>query len=154
MNIGRYATVGVMLASLLATPALAEETATTTNTNQPAAVVKPVLDLACVQSAVEKRDNAIIAAVDTYSTHVKTALTTRRDALKAAWGMADRVERRKAIRAAWDAFRGTWRKEKRALTDARRAAWKQFRADAKACKATGASGVSLENGGEGADASL
>lgn len=152
MKLRYYATVGMMLTSLVAAPALAEDTANTTATTTPP--VRKTLDLACMQSAVEKRDNAIIAAFDAYSASVKTALTTRRDALKAAWGLTDRIQRRDAINAAWKAHRKARNDAFRTLRDARRAAWKQFRADAKTCKATGTSGTATEFSGEGVDATL
>lgn len=96
----------------------------------------PAVDLACMQTAVEKRDNAIIAAWDTLSTSIKTALQTRRDALKAAWGISDKKERAKAIKQAWTDFRKTKKESARTFNRARKAAWKQFRADANACRAT------------------
>ncbi len=95
------------------------------------------VDLVCMQTAVEKRDNAIIIALDTYYTNVKAALVARRDALKAAWGMTDRKARKEAIRNAWDAFKGTWKKERRALDVGRKAAWKEFNKDKRACNGQG-----------------
>jgi len=157
MRIFRYAALGVMASSLLAGPVLAEEatsTSTNTNTNTPVVSAVKTIDLACMQTAVEKRDNAIIAALDKHTANVKTALTTRRDALKAALGITDLVQRRLAIKAAWDAFNGTWKKEARLLNDARRAAWRQFRLDAKTCRANGSSGISQDAAGEATDAKL
>ncbi len=86
-------------------------------------------------AAVEKRDNAIIAAVGVYSSTMTTALTTRRDALKAAWQIADNAQREAALKAAHNAFKGTWKKARQAMNDARKAAWKTFRQEAKTnCK--------------------
>lgn len=95
------------------------------------------VDLVCMQTAVEKRDNAIIAGLDTYYTNVKAALVARRDALKAAWGMTDRKARQEAIRKAWNDFKGTWKKERRALDIARKKAWKEFNKDKRACNGQG-----------------
>ena len=50
--------------------------------------VKGALDavtLACVQTAIDGRDNAIIAGLDAYYPAAKTALQTRQATLKAAW---------------------------------------------------------------------
>jgi uncharacterized membrane protein len=94
------------------------------------------VDLACMQAAVEKRDNAVISAWDTLSASIKTALQTRRDALKAAWGISNSKERRKAIREAWANFAKSKKEASKIFNQARKEAWKQFRNDAKACRAT------------------
>lgn len=91
------------------------------------------VDPVCVQNAVTKRENAIIAGVDAFSTTVKSALQTRRDSLVNAWSITDKNQRRAAIKTAWDAFRGTWKSASTALRNARKAAWAQYRTDAKAC---------------------
>jgi len=63
------------------------------------------VDLPCMQTAVEKRDNAVIAAWDALFASIKTALQTRRDALETAWGITNRKERTKAVKDTWTAFR-------------------------------------------------
>lgn len=95
------------------------------------------VDLVCMQNAVVAREDAIIAALDTYHTNVKAALTTRRDALKAAWTISDKDTRKEAIRKAWSDFKGTWKKERKALNEAKRAAWKKFNETGKTCNARG-----------------
>lgn len=104
-------------------------------------------DGACMSAAVEKRDNSIIASVDTYATSVKTALQTRRDALKAAWLLTEKDARESAIKAAHKAFQGTWKKAADGVRKARKEAWSVFKNDAKACKLP----VGAESSGEGAD---
>lgn len=121
-----------LLLSASTLPALAQ-----TGTNR--TTTARTLDITCIQAAVDKREAAIIAAVDTYHSTVKTALETRRAALKAAWAIADRTQRRAAIKAAWDAFRGTWRTASNALHKTRRDAWKQYRTDRRACGPTATS---------------
>ena len=44
-----------------------------------------VADLACMQAAIEKRENALIAATEVSYGTTRTALVTRRAALLAAW---------------------------------------------------------------------
>lgn len=95
------------------------------------------VDLVCMQNAVVTREDAIIAAFDTYHANVKTALTTRRDALKAAWAISDRDDRKEAIRKAWSDFKGTWKKERKALNEAKKATWKKFNETSKTCNARG-----------------
>lgn len=98
--------------------------------------MRPAVDIACVQTAVDKRETAIMAAFATFTTTVNSALTTRKNALHAAWAMTDSKARREAIKAAWSAFHNTWKGATKKLHSDRKAAWEQFRKDAKACRAT------------------
>ena len=84
-------------------------------------------------AAVDKREAAVLTALDTNYTMVKTALTTRRAALAAAWAMTDKTARREALKAAWAAFRGTWKNGNHQLNADRKAAWKQFKLERKTC---------------------
>lgn len=95
------------------------------------------VDLACMKTAAEKRDNAMLAAFDTFRVNVKKALETRRDAFKAAWDITDRNERKKAIRAAWAAFDASSKKARRELDAAKKSAWSAHRTEAKQCKGQG-----------------
>ncbi len=94
------------------------------------------VDTACIQTVVAKREAAVITSLDTFYTSVKTALQTRKDALNAAWGQTDVATREQAIKAAHQAFQGTWKKANQALKTSRKDAWKVFKTDAKACKVT------------------
>lgn len=148
----RYIFASTMISLLFATavlPVLAD-TADHSASSTPPSNHKTV-DLACMQTAVEKRDNAIISALDSYSSSVKTALQTRRDALKAAWGITDKKLRRRAIRAAWDSFRGTWRNAAKGLRAAKRDAWAQFNKDQRTCNGNAGDEPA---GGQGTDAQL
>lgn len=127
----------IALASLtlaVTMPALAQDAASTPAPT-PTPVVRPAADLACMQMAVEKRDNAIIAAVDDYHTNLRSALETRRDALKTAWGLADRKTRRQAIWTAWIAFKKSRLAAKKTFQLAKKTAWNQFNTDRKICGA-------------------
>lgn len=125
---------------------------TPTPTKKPAITPSPE-KLACVSTAVEKRDNAIIAAWDTFSAGAKTALQTRRDALKAAWLLTDKKERKAAIKKAWTDFRSSAKTARVAFNKARRDAWKQYKTDLKACRAQGAP-ISDDYGSEGLEVNL
>lgn len=91
-------------------------------------------NLVCMQTAVEKRDNAIIAAWDTFSASMKSALTTRRDALKAGWAKEVRKDRRTALHEAWRAYKNARKAAREAFRNSRNAAWNTFRTEGKACK--------------------
>ncbi len=115
-----------------------------TNTNPP-------FDPACIQAAVEKRDTAIISALDTYSAAIKTALMTRKNALVTAWGITDKVARRAALKAAWKNYRDSVRTIRKTFRDAKHASWRQFTADRKACKVTP---IAEDSTGQGVDETL
>ena len=144
------------LALSVAAPVFAQEATPTPAPNpspSPTVKPKPAYDGACMQAAVDKRDTAIIAAFDKYAASVKSALETRRSALKDAWGKPTPKERRAAIKAAWAAYRKSVRGARQQLNKDKRAVWKQFRLDAKACRPASAD-LGTESGGEGADQSL
>jgi len=98
------------------------------------------LDSACMASAVEKRDNAIISAWNAYSAKVKTALESRRDSVKTAWANTEVgvTSRRAAIRSAWRNFISTVRSARRELKSSRLSAWRTFRNERKSCGASAA----------------
>ena len=112
---------------------------------------KPTVNLACLQNVVERRDNSIIATVDGYHATIKTALETRRDGLKTAFGTGDRTQRQSAIRNAWNTYKATQRKAKTTLRDARNAAWQKFTSDRKAC---GSGAAAEDKTPSGVDAEL
>lgn len=120
--------VGMLLAAFVAMPALAYGGSSSDSSST---------DLSCMQSAVEKRDNAIIDAWDDLHDDMTAALTERRDDLKSAWGLSDKKERRAAIKAAWKAFKAARKDAHKAFGAARKDAWKTFKTDAKACKGSG-----------------
>lgn len=105
----------------------------------------------CVLAAVEKRDNAIIAAVDARYNATKLAFQTRKTELVAAWSIASREERRKAIKDAWNKFDKSIRAANKAFKDAKKKAWNDFYKDRKAC---GQQVISDDRFNEGADNSL
>lgn len=116
-------------------------------TPTPTVSATPGPRLACMQTAVAKRDGSIITAFGKFSSAITSALTVRKDALVAAWGINDRQGRRAAIRAAWNAFRGSNQSARATLKSERTAAWKQFAVDAKGCRITniGAEGENMKS---------
>lgn len=89
--------------------------------------------LACVQTAVDVRDNAIIAAWDVQYPAIKTALQTRQAALKSAWAQTETKVRREAIKSIWDVYKNTVKSARTTMKTAHKAAWTKFEADRKAC---------------------
>ncbi len=100
--------------------------------------VKPVINTVCMQTAIEKRDTAIIAAHDAHSAATKSALTARKDAVKAAWALPTAKEVAQARKAANDTFSSSVKGAHSALRTARNAAWEAFNTDKVACGHPGA----------------
>lgn len=121
MKTAKMSLVGAVLALLLVTPASAA-----------------VVNNSCMVTAVDTRDNAVITAWHNFSTTYNTALETRRDALKAAWGDANKNTRRASVRSAWRTFRNSKKSAWRTRKSAIRTAWRQFTTNRKACGAQSA----------------
>jgi hypothetical protein len=109
------------------------------------------VDGTCMQNAVEKRDAAMIAAFDAFHTSAAAALTTRKTALKDAWGKTG-DERKAALKDAWKTFQDSWKMAAKTLREAKKTAWKTFRTEAKACGGTSSADTSSEN--EGAEVNI
>ncbi len=89
--------------------------------------------ISCMQDAVEKRDTSIISSVTTFSTSVTSALTERKDAIKASWNLSTKEERDSARKTAWENYKTDALQAKQDLKTGKSKAWDQFRVDRKAC---------------------
>lgn len=120
--------------AIMGVTALGASAQTTDSSLRPAPPVQgKQLDLTCMKTAVEKRENAIEATWDKFSASIKSALETRKSELSTAWGITNRLERAKAINAAWTKFRMSRISARKTLDVERQAAWQQFIADRKVC---------------------
>lgn len=90
-------------------------------------------DPACMKVAIDKRETAIIGAVDTFNAAVKAAHEARKTALMSAWDKATVKERRQAIRDARKAFKMSAKEARQTLREARKDAWNTFQDEAQAC---------------------
>lgn len=106
--------------------------------------------VACVQAAVEARDTAVIAAMDTFSSSVKTALTARKDALKAGWALPTLKDVRAALKIAWAAYVKSFREARQTLKDDKKTAWDAFKSALKSCKGV----EKIDSAGSNVDAGL
>lgn len=88
----------------------------------------------CVQTATDKREDAISSAWGTYSPAITAALAARKTALHASWDLADGKARIAARNAAWATYRSSVKSASAALKSARLSAWSAFAADSKTCK--------------------
>lgn len=127
----RFTTLALALSFLLGSFApgvLANEEDSDENEN-PARVV----DIACMKTAVETRETAILAAFNKFSDAGVAALEKRKTDLVAAWGISDREDRQDAIKTAWSTFKESAKIAKRTLKKERKDAWKAFKEARKAC---------------------
>ena len=92
--------------------------------------------LACVKTAVDKRETAIQTVFSAFNASITSALQTRKTELSAAWGVAEKGARNQAIKSAWEKFKTAKRGASDTFNKARKSAWSQFTIDRKACKAT------------------
>lgn len=99
------------------------------------AAMAKTLDTACMTTAVDTRDTAIINAEAALHTAWSTALTTRMSALKAGWALTDQTARRQAIKAAWKTYKASHNTAWQAWRTTRNTAWKTWSTDRKACGA-------------------
>lgn len=112
-------------------------------------VAKSVLDTACIQSALDKRESAIILAFDKKAMTIKTALDQRKTDLKAAWALSTLKERIKARLEAWKKFKKADISARTAYRQEIKKIWAQYKTDKKACKIT-----ESDNESSGTDNSL
>lgn len=128
--------------------AVAVSTTVSSTTSTPR---RPVIDLVCMQTAVAKRETAMITAFDKFSAAKKLAFEKRKTALVDAWKIENRNERRAALRTAWNNFRTDSKTARETFHKERRAAWAQFKTDRKAC---GPNAHADEPASEGDDAQI
>jgi hypothetical protein len=93
-----------------------------------------LLDTQCIANAVEKRDNAILAGMDSgYSTQRNLIVVRERD-LRNAWlQFPDRKLRRAEILRIWTKYRADVRYMQRQSTILKTNTWKQYALDRKTC---------------------
>jgi hypothetical protein len=109
------------------------------------AVIDKNVDIVCIKTAVEKRENALLSAYDVLTGKIKTARETRKTDLLAAWSIQDPKERHTAIKAAWEKYRQAVKTARIEWNQSRKTIWLQFVQDAKNCKASAVETQDLEN---------
>ena len=91
------------------------------------------IDIACMKTAVEAREDAVKAAFDKFSSSISLALQTRKSELSTAWTITDKTQRRNAIKTAWKNFTKSKKDATKIFRTEKLAAWKQFKTSRKAC---------------------
>ena len=88
---------------------------------------------ACSATAIDKREGAIIAAADANAVSIKSALTTRREGLKALYA-AGKTEGSKDMRkSVWTTFSSSMKSATNDMRTARKSAWATFETEMKSC---------------------
>ncbi len=119
-------------------------------TKPAAKMERKTVDVACMATAVDTREAALVAGMTTYGSSIVSLLQTRQGALKAAWGKTVVQERRTAIQSAWKDYRTARATAQKNWRDAKKSAWDTFTTSAKACGSTSAA----DNGSAGVDTQL
>ncbi len=109
------------------------------------AVIDRNVDINCMKTAVEKRENTLLAAWDSYSGKIKTARETRKTDLLAAWSIQDPAQRHAALKAVWEKYRNSAKTAEIEWRQSRKTIWSQFTNDVKACRASAVETQDLES---------
>lgn len=107
--------------------------AASSSSNLSSSSSKKATALVCVQTAVDNRENDLIGARTTQGNAIVTAYEVRKSSLRDAWSVADKIARKKAIKAALKNFNDSMRKISGDWKIARNAAWSKFKKDSKVC---------------------
>jgi hypothetical protein len=135
----------IIFALALFAPAFAFAQATTTDATTTTSTSTP---LNCMQLAVEKRETSLITAFDIYSASMKSALTSRMNLLKEAWGLSDKKARNEKRLSAYKTFKTDTQNAHNTLRSTRTTTWKTYETDMKACgvKGVGENPVPITSG--------
>lgn len=109
-----------------------------------AEVIDKYVDIACMKTAVEKRENALMSAYDMHAGKLKTAREMRKTDLSAAWSIQDPKARHTALKTAWEKYRQSLKTATIEWNQSRKTIWTQFAQEAKTCRATAAETPDLE----------
>ena len=93
------------------------------------------LNVVCIQSAVRKREDAHIAALQAFFNAKIAAHTIFRDALVNAWGLSTGDARKAARQAAGQAYESAVQSARAALNAARKQAKSVFKTERRGCNA-------------------
>jgi len=132
-----FSLIAISLVMGLTSIVLAEETNTNTNTvNSNVNTNTNTINTACIQKAIEKKENAVIAALDKRFSALKTALEKRKTALVAAYGITIRKDRIAARLKAWTEFNKSRLQIGKSYKDGIKTAMSAMKAELKACKSS------------------
>jgi len=92
--------------------------------------------IACIKTAIEKRETTMFSVYSLYQNNNLTALTTRKISLLAAFDTTTKSEMKSAISTAWKVYKKSLSEHTSILHKSRNLAWSTFNDDVKICKWT------------------
>lgn len=95
--------------------------------------VKGTVNLTCMANATKTRDTATIAAWNTYSASISSALTARMNAANAAWVITNKATRQSAFRTLTTTYKNAVATAKLTLKNAKNVARNNYSTTAKTC---------------------
>ncbi len=90
--------------------------------------------IACIKTAVEKRETSIIVVTTTFQTAILQALNTRKTDLLNARSLPTKAEIKTAVKKSRDNFKSNKKTAREAIRSWEKSAWSIFKTDKKACK--------------------
>ncbi|MEO6823187.1 MAG: hypothetical protein ABI167_00370 [Nitrosospira sp.] len=93
-----------------------------------------VIDVPCIQNAIDARDGSLADMIGNWSSQVSNALEMRRDALKNSWSISDYEARRFAQRKAWSDYGRILRSANGEKIKTRGRVWRTFDNNRKQCE--------------------
>ncbi|MCX6825239.1 MAG: hypothetical protein NTY80_03350 [candidate division SR1 bacterium] len=107
--------------------------------------------IACVTTAVTKRDAAISLGMDAYHATWTSTFNARTTAFVAALSLTNKKEMKKAMDLAWKNTEKAMKAAQKIKKDGVQAAWGAYRIELKVCNTDTAKGLMLEKGGNDLD---
>jgi hypothetical protein len=90
-------------------------------------------DAACVNAAIDKKDDSLITSISDYQIKFTVAIEERRACQKEVIGNADSNNQKNGLKACVDTFTKNNREINRISKESRNAIWKTYREELKAC---------------------
>jgi uncharacterized protein (DUF342 family) len=118
------------LTSAFVLPALADNA--TSSRNSSAATIEKIV---CVGKVTNTREQAIIAAMTTYTSAVNSAYSTRASQLQQAYTATTTVAVKIAVKKSWSSYTSAVKTARKNWVKARNTAWSDYKTAIKACKA-------------------
>lgn len=90
--------------------------------------------VACIKTALEKKETTILSVFTTYQKNNFLALESRKKSLLAAWDKSTKSEVKNALSAAWKTYKKSFSENKSTLHTSRNLAWSMYKTEVKSCK--------------------
>ncbi len=130
-----FAFLFLLSSVLFAAPALAVvETALSIDFDAVPVPEETPSGLECIQDTIDTRDEAMIAALDTYYTTTKAALEKRVIELRDAWEQPKGIQRKADLKNVWTVYKLEVRKANKDFRLEKRSIWATFKKEKMLCR--------------------